>query len=99
ITDLTTPITAGASTPKYDKITLDTKENKQKALDDALAKLKAAEEALDGKKPVEPTPTPAPTPSPLPTPGAGTGAGTDNTGTGNTGSGSEAGYGVNDNAP
>ena len=39
---------------------LDTKENKQKALDDALAKLKAAEEALDGTKPVEPTPTPTP---------------------------------------
>ena len=38
---------------------LDTKENKQKALDDALAKLKAAEEALDGKKPIEPTPTPS----------------------------------------
>ena len=42
---------------------LDTKENKQKALDKALAKLKAAEEALKGKKPVEPTPTPTPTPS------------------------------------
>ncbi|RIY17195.1 sugar-binding protein, partial [Bifidobacteriaceae bacterium WP012] len=42
---------------------LDTKENKQKALDEALAKLKAAEEALDGTKPVEPTPTPTPTPS------------------------------------
>ena len=42
---------------------LDTKENKQKALDKALAKLKAAEEALKGKKPIEPTPTPTPTPS------------------------------------
>ncbi len=39
---------------------LDTKENKQNALDDALAKLKAAEAALKGKKPVEPTPTPTP---------------------------------------
>ena len=43
---------------------LDTKENKQKALDKALAKLKAAEEALKGKKPIEPTPTPTPTPTP-----------------------------------
>lgn len=42
---------------------LDTKENKQTALDAALAKLKAAEEALKGKKPIEPTPTPTPTPS------------------------------------
>lgn len=42
---------------------LDTKENKQKALDKALAKLKAAEEALKGKKPIEPEPTPTPTPS------------------------------------
>ncbi|WP_250309486.1 sugar-binding protein [Gardnerella sp. Marseille-Q2328] len=37
---------------------LDTKENKQKALDDALAKLKAAEAALDGHAPT-PTPTPS----------------------------------------
>ena len=94
ITDLTTPITAGASTPKYDKITLDTKENKQKALDAALKKLQDAVAALDGTKPIEPTPTPTPTPSPLPTPGAGTGAGT-----GDVDPDSEAGYGVNDNAP
>ena len=60
ITDLTTPITAGASTPKYDKITLDTKENKQKALDKAIQTLKEAAAALDGK---EPTPTPTPTPA------------------------------------
>ena len=59
ITDLTTPITAGASTPKYDKITLDTKENKQKALDAALKKLQDAAEALNGRAP-EPTPTPTP---------------------------------------
>ena len=37
---------------------LDTKENKQKALDDALANLKAAEAALDGHAPT-PTPTPS----------------------------------------
>ena len=49
---------------------LSTKDAKQKALDAALAKLKAAEEALDGKKP-----TPTPTPSPLPTPGSGSEAG------------------------
>ena len=42
---------------------LDTKENKQKALDAALKKLQEAEAALKGKKPVEPTPTPTPTPS------------------------------------
>ncbi|MFW0902554.1 sugar-binding protein [Gardnerella sp. Marseille-QA0894] len=42
---------------------LDTKENKQRALDAALKKLQEAEEALKGKKPVEPTPTPTPTPS------------------------------------
>ena len=49
---------------------LDTKENKQKALDDALAKLKEAEKALDGKKPAPtPVPTPVnPTPEPVPTP-------------------------------
>lgn len=77
-------------------VTTKTQAEKQKLVDEALANLKAAEEALKGKKPVEPTPspTPTPTPSPLPTPGAGTGAGT-----GNAGSGSEAGYGVNDNAP
>ena len=60
IKNLTTPITAGASTPQYGNITLDSKENKQKALDEALAKLKAAEKALNGK---EPTPTPTPTPA------------------------------------
>ncbi len=37
----------------------------QQKVDDALAKLKAAEAALDGK---EPTPTPTPTPSPEPAP-------------------------------
>ena len=50
IKNLTTP-SADGTTPKYGETTLDSKENKQKALDDALAKLKAAEEALDGKKP------------------------------------------------
>ena len=59
ITDLTTPIAAGASAPKYDEITLDTKENKQKALDAALKKLQDAAEALNGRAP-EPTPTPTP---------------------------------------
>ncbi|EIK83580.1 sugar-binding domain protein [Gardnerella vaginalis 1500E] len=39
---------------------LDTKENKQTALDAALKKLQDAAKALDGKKPVEPTPTPTP---------------------------------------
>ena len=49
---------------------LDTKENKQKALDEALAKLKKAEADLDGKKPAPtPVPTPVnPTPEPVPTP-------------------------------
>ncbi len=93
ITDLTTP-SADGTTPKYGETKLDTKENKQKALGEALKKLQDAVAALDGTKPIEPaptpTPTPTPTPSPLPTPGAGTG---------NVGSGSEAGYGVNDNAP
>ena len=45
-------------------ITTKTQAEKQKLVDDARAKLKAAEEALDGKKPVEPTPTPTPTPTP-----------------------------------
>ena len=63
IKNLTTPIAAGASAPKYGEITLDTKENKQRALDAALKKLQEAEAALKGKKPVEPTPTPTPTPS------------------------------------
>ena len=63
IKNLTTPIAAGASAPKYGEITLDTKENKQRALDAALKKLQEAEEALKGKKPIEPTPTPTPTPS------------------------------------
>ncbi|MFU0480918.1 GA module [Gardnerella vaginalis] len=77
-------------------VTTKTQAEKQKLVDKALAKLKAAEEALDGKKPVEPTPTPTPTPtpSPIPTPGAGTGAGT-----GDVDPDSEDGYGVNDNAP
>ena len=60
ITDLTTTIAAGASAPKYDEITLDTKENKQKALDAALKKLQDAAEALNGRTPEpEPAPTPA----------------------------------------
>ena len=63
ITDLTTPIAAGASAPKYDEITLDTKENKQKALDKALQTLKDAAAALDGKE-QKPAPTPTPTPTP-----------------------------------
>ncbi|WP_421778438.1 GA module [Gardnerella sp. KA00747] len=54
IKNLTTP-SADGTTPNYGEITLDTKDNKQKALDDALAKLKAAEAALDGH-----APTPAP---------------------------------------
>ena len=77
-------------------VTTKTQAEKQKLVDKALAKLKAAEEALDGKKPVEPTPTPTPTPSPLPTPSP---IPTPGAGTGNTGSGSEDGFGVNDNAP
>ncbi|KXA17683.1 GA module-containing protein, partial [Gardnerella vaginalis] len=59
IKNLTTP-SADGTTPKYGETKLDTKENKQKALNEALAKLKAAEEALNGK---EPTPTPTPTPA------------------------------------
>ena len=59
ITDLTTPSAAGASTPQYGDITLNTKENKQKALDAALKKLQDAAEALNGRAP-EPTPTPTP---------------------------------------
>lgn len=50
-------------------VTTKTQAEKQKLVDAALAKLKAAEEALDGKKP---------TPTPTPNPGAGTG----NTGSG-----------------
>ena len=51
-------------------VTTKTQAEKQKALDDALAKLKAAEAALDGKKPAPtPVPTPVnPTPTPTPTP-------------------------------
>ena len=44
-------------------VTTKTQAEKQKLVDEALAKLKAAEEALKGNKPVEPTPTPTPTPS------------------------------------
>ena len=44
-------------------VTTKTQAEKQKLVDDALAKLKAAEAALKGKKPVEPTPTPTPTPA------------------------------------
>ena len=60
IKNLTTPIATGASTPQYGKITLDTKENKQKALDEALKALQKAYNELNGKTPEpEPTPTPA----------------------------------------
>ena len=41
-------------------VTTKTQAEKQKLVDEALAKLKAAEEALKGNKPVEPTPTPTP---------------------------------------
>ena len=44
-------------------VTTKTQAEKQKLVDEVLAKLKAAEEALKGKKPIEPTPTPTPTPS------------------------------------
>ena len=47
------PSQGGTQKPK-------TQAEKQKIVDDALANLKAAEEALKGKKPVEPTPTPTP---------------------------------------
>lgn len=40
-------------------VTTKTQAEKQKLVDEALANLKAAEEALKGKKPVEPTPTPS----------------------------------------
>ncbi|RFD75198.1 GA module [Gardnerella vaginalis] len=60
ITDLTTPSAAGASTPQYGNITLDSKENKQKALDEALKALQKAYNELNG---VAPAPTPAPTPA------------------------------------
>ncbi len=48
ITDLTTP-SADGTTPKYGETKLDTKENKQKALDAALKVLSDAAAALDGK--------------------------------------------------
>ncbi len=44
-------------------VTTKTQAEKQKLVDKALAKLKAAEEDLDGTKPIEPTPTPTPTPA------------------------------------
>ena len=47
IKNLTTP-SADGTTPKYGETKLDTKENKQKALDAALQKIKAAYDALDG---------------------------------------------------
>ena len=57
-------------TPAAQGDNLDTKENKQKALDAALKKLQDAAKALDGKKPAPtPVPTPVnPTPEPVPTP-------------------------------
>ena len=59
ITDLTTPSAAGASTPQYGDITLNNKDNKQKALDAALKALQKAYNELNGRAP-EPTPTPTP---------------------------------------
>ena len=56
INNLTTP-SADGTTPKYGETKLDTKENKQKALGEALKKLQDAVAALDGK---EQKPTPAP---------------------------------------
>ncbi|WP_427896789.1 sugar-binding protein [Gardnerella sp. 2492] len=47
------PSQGGTQKPK-------TQAEKQKAVNEALANLKAAEEALKGKKPIEPTPTPTP---------------------------------------
>ncbi len=58
ITDLTTT-SAGGTTPQYGEITLNTKENKQKALDAALKALQKAYNELNGRAP-EPTPTPTP---------------------------------------
>ena len=60
ITDLTTPSAAGASTPQYGDITLNNKDNKQKALDAALKALQKAYNELNGRAP---EPTPAPTPA------------------------------------
>ncbi|MFP1719420.1 GA module [Gardnerella sp. Marseille-Q9185] len=60
ITDLTTPSAAGASTPQYGDITLNNKDNKQKALDEALKALQKAYNELNG---VAPTPAPTPTPA------------------------------------
>ena len=58
IKNLTTT-SAGGAAPQYGNITLDSKENKQKALDAALKALQDAAEALNGRAP-EPTPTPTP---------------------------------------
>ena len=59
IKNLTTT-TAGGAAPQYGNITLDSKENKQKALDEALKALQKAYNELNG---VAPAPTPAPTPA------------------------------------
>ena len=58
IKNLTTT-SAGGPAPQYGDIKLDSKDNKQKALDAALKKLQDAAEALNGRAP-EPTPTPTP---------------------------------------
>ena len=59
IKNLTTT-SAGGAAPQYGNITLNNKENKQKALDAALKALQKAYNELNG---VAPTPTPAPTPA------------------------------------
>ena len=59
IKNLTTT-TAGGAAPQYGNITLDSKDNKQKALDEALKALQKAYNELNG---VAPAPTPAPTPA------------------------------------
>ncbi|RIY18080.1 GA module, partial [Bifidobacteriaceae bacterium WP012] len=59
IKNLTTT-SAGGAAPQYGNITLNNKDNKQKALDEALKALQKAYNELNG---VAPTPTPAPTPA------------------------------------
>ncbi len=58
ITDLTTT-SAGGTTPQYSDIKLDSKDNKQKALDKALNALQKAYNELNGRTP-EPEPAPVP---------------------------------------
>ena len=58
IKNLTTT-SAGGAAPQYGNITLNNKENKQKALDAALKALQKAYNELNGRAP-EPTPTPTP---------------------------------------